>query len=1079
MKRCFYSLMAAVGLLLSTACSNEDELSRGNGNEALVSFNVELSGGMQTKAISNGKTAKNLVAGVFEVNEDGTEGQELTELRKTATFENESLSTSVSFNLVKGKTYSFVFWAQAQGSDATTSPYDVTNLKSIKVSYKNATANDESRDAFLGVVKSKKVEGSFEEKVTLKRPFAQLNFLTDDIDKAKAAGLEIGENTTSTIKISNAATTLDPFTNTVGDFTEAEVTFAAAKIPASSETVSIGTPTAKDYNYLGTTYFLVPAKGTTENDGQAKATLNSVSLSIEGVNDVAVTNVPAQWNYRTNIYGSLLTAEGKFNVEISPIYAGDDHNVEVTTKQVATVDKVEDAIKNGATEVIVTTAPTADATISIPKIFAQDNQTTISIQLPETTSNKVTISESTTTGEGANNQAPKAVAITAPNTNDLVINLPSSTVTLNGTKYSSVTATTAANTLIIPEGVEVGKLDVKQGNVEIYGKVTGDITLAEGCYITAYAVSTAEELMKAGELVNTTKKCKKIILKNDIDLNGVNSKWTPMDTEGMKDFVFDGGGHEITNLYVDNYTGQKDGPGYYYGGFFYVLNGTVKDLTIYKATVTCFRGGALVGRMDYGTVENCHVKYATVNSEQKVAGLVGFISFHSNPIVIRNCSVATCEMNAFQGNDISQAGGLIGYLQTGDRNVTIEGNSVSGISFTGMYTPAQDVEDRVHALEQSCSHAFIGTVANFSKNEDAYNNYTITLSNNKVEQVTGIPVSDRKDDYMGWWAGDYNTGSFPYTPKIVVDGVAKDRWIEVKRLVEQIKAGGKVTIWRNYDLSKCPETQGEIKITQPTTLNFSKKETTLTLASPVNVTSAVTINNGKIIGNRPEVANSVIDVRTGGELTMEGVSFETNASAVFVAPENTKVTIKNSTFAVKAYAVTTNASTSYNGTILLENSTFTGDSPILLNVPVKLTMKGCTVTGTTQGVVIRGATAEINDCDITLEYNDDDYAKIVNYFANRDWGSGNMVNVAALTIGNKSPNAYQYPTNVKLTNTRLHLGGKYGSHFPALYAYANQGDGLGVTLTYDDQCTFDGKDPVYGSANITVNGQAVDPAAQQ
>ena len=86
-------------------------------------------------------------------------------------------------------------------------------------------------------------------------------------------------------------------------------------------------------------------------------------------------------------------------------------------------------------------------------------------------------------------------------------------------------------------------------------------------------------------------------------------------------------------------------------------------------------------------------------------------------------------------------------------------------------------------------------------------------------------------------------------------------------------------------------------------------------------------------------------------------------------------------------------------------------------------MKGCTVKGTTQGVVIRGATAEINDCDITLEYNDDDYAQIVNYFTNRDWGSGNMVNLAALTIGNKSPKAYQYPTNVTLTNTRLHLGG--------------------------------------------------------
>ena len=36
---------------------------------------------------------------------------------------------------------------------------------------------------------------------------------------------------------------------------------------------------------------------------------------------------------------------------------------------------------------------------------------------------------------------------------------------------------------------------------------------------------------------------------------------------------------------------------------FYVLNGTVKDLTIDGATVTCFRGAALIGRLDAGLVE--------------------------------------------------------------------------------------------------------------------------------------------------------------------------------------------------------------------------------------------------------------------------------------------------------------------------------------------------------------------------------------------------------------------------------------------------------------------------------------------
>lgn len=47
-------------------------------------------------------------------------------------------------------------------------------------------------------------------------------------------------------------------------------------------------------------------------------------------------------------------------------------------------------------------------------------------------------------------------------------------------------------------------------------------------------------------------------------------------------------------------------------------------------------------------------------------------------------------------------------------------------------------------------------------------------------------------------------------------------------------------------------------------------------------------------------------------------------------------------------------------------------------------------------------TARITDCDITLEYNDTDYEDIVGYFDQREWGSGNMITLAAMTIGNKS-----------------------------------------------------------------------------
>ena len=95
-------MMAAMVLLLLSACSSDDELSRGNGNEALVSFNVELSGGMQTKAISDGATADQLIVHVFD--EKGTYQEKLR-----TTVEPFNKSTSVSIKLVKGKTYSFMF----------------------------------------------------------------------------------------------------------------------------------------------------------------------------------------------------------------------------------------------------------------------------------------------------------------------------------------------------------------------------------------------------------------------------------------------------------------------------------------------------------------------------------------------------------------------------------------------------------------------------------------------------------------------------------------------------------------------------------------------------------------------------------------------------------------------------------------------------------------------------------------------------------------------------------------------------------------------------------------------------------
>lgn len=665
MKRCFYSMMAAMALLLLSACSSDDELSQGNGNEALVSFNVELSGGMQNKAISDGTTAKNLTVHVFDEN-----GTYLSKLDQAVEFREKK--ASVSINLVKGKTYNFLFWASIKDN----SPYSFgADGKTITVYYDGAKANDESRDAFLGVVKNKVVEASFEESVTLKRPFAQINFLTDDIADAGKNELTIDENTHSSITLSKVATTLNPFTNTVGGFTEAEVIFSEAVIPALSETVTMGlAPDAKTYNYLGTAYFLVPAEGENPDAGKDKAILNSATLKIKDINGegLKVENVPVQWNYRTNIYGSLLTATGNFNVTIVPDYDG-SHNEEVKTKQVTTVDQVDEAIQSGATEVIVTEAPKEDATITIPKVFEQDNETAVSISIPATTV-AITIEE----GTQETQSAPKEVTITAPTTSNLTINLPNSTVTLNGESYTMVTATTADNTLIIPEGVKVENLTVNKGNVEIYGDLAVKVTKGPGYKGTiTYFISTVEQLRALATEVNggTTFSGMQIKLSNDIDLKS--EEWMPIGrSDKAFQGTFDGCGYTISNLYINT-------PAHDIGLFGYTSNGKVMNFTLHNAYVNG-KGkqevGAIAGSPFTSSYSNITLTgNVKVEGYSYVGGMFGkhaYKSMDNLTVRVEDGSYVKAESGTYR----TYVGGVIGFM--GEGNITIS-NVESNINVTG------------------------------------------------------------------------------------------------------------------------------------------------------------------------------------------------------------------------------------------------------------------------------------------------------------------------------------------------------------------------------------------------------------
>ena len=176
----------------------------------------------------------------------------------------------------------------------------------MTVDYAAAVCNDENRDAFYAR-HTFTVNGKQTETVKLYRPFAQLNIGTNDYDASTDAGYT---PTQSAVKVTNIYSTLDLFEGNVSD--EVAPTFNFADIK-KDETFPVA-----GYEYLAMNYLLVAAD----------KELVEVEFSYKDANEDAKTrivgSVPVQRNYRTNIFGQLLTSDVEINVEIVPAYDGDD-----------------------------------------------------------------------------------------------------------------------------------------------------------------------------------------------------------------------------------------------------------------------------------------------------------------------------------------------------------------------------------------------------------------------------------------------------------------------------------------------------------------------------------------------------------------------------------------------------------------------------------------------------------------------------------------------------------------------------------------------------------------------------------
>lgn len=302
MKKLNYLLLGLAGLTLAS-CSQDDLQGPIDGTYQLT---VNLPKDIATRAIGEQITApQTLNYTLFEVN-----GETNTVVEsKAVAFANGATSMQLDLPLVKGQSYKIAFFSQATSTIDGAYTYSDGN---VTVNYSAMTYGDDvnadAYDCFAGTYTIEKVEASVSDEVTLKRPVAQINWGTDDLTAATVAqAFGTGAANLQTTLTASVSKTLDILSGTYG--TAGSVTFPATALPATQESFPVD-----GYSYLAMQYVLVD--GSTTSNLELTVTSNKEGNSMAPIK-LEVNNAPLQSNYRTNIYGSLLTDQANLNITLS------------------------------------------------------------------------------------------------------------------------------------------------------------------------------------------------------------------------------------------------------------------------------------------------------------------------------------------------------------------------------------------------------------------------------------------------------------------------------------------------------------------------------------------------------------------------------------------------------------------------------------------------------------------------------------------------------------------------------------------------------------------------------------------
>lgn len=319
-------MLAMAAMLLSVSCSKDDVDANRN---ATVSFDITTSE-LVTRAYGDGTKALHLMYAVYDETANSTVVEGVSKLVPGLEPEFTGLNAKkVELSLLSGNEYSILFWAtSADYNDAYNINWD---SKTITME-SDIPGNTEAFDSFFHYEPKFKVNGSISKPITLVRPFAQLNIGTNDKTQAAAANLDVTE---TKVVVKSVPNILDVTNGSVSGDTN--ITYSYGNVPTEDVDNKFH---VNGYSYLAMNYVLV---GTDKIFSDIELSYKNSDGSKEFTN--IYPSIPLQRNYRTNVYGSILTNSADYGVEIKPGFGENDDQEHIKDVGItANVDNANDFI---------------------------------------------------------------------------------------------------------------------------------------------------------------------------------------------------------------------------------------------------------------------------------------------------------------------------------------------------------------------------------------------------------------------------------------------------------------------------------------------------------------------------------------------------------------------------------------------------------------------------------------------------------------------------------------------------------------------------------------------------------------